>query len=213
MDTSRFVRYAPLTGVVFFLLALAAGIAGGSTPGFADKPSEFTDYYTDNEGRVILSGALFIMAVFFLIWVLGSLAAAARGAEGGDGRVSRLAFGGGLVGSTLFLAGVAANMMAGLRVSERDSISDDVAVVYGDLSSALGFLAAAAGFAVLLAGIAVVNSRTPFLPRWLTWVSGILAVGLFEPFASWAFMLAFPVWVLVVASILYFRQQPVAPAG
>jgi hypothetical protein len=213
MDTSRFARYAPLTGVAFFLLALAGGISMGSSPDFADRPSEFTKYYLDDHDRVVLGGALLVMAVFFLVWFLGSVAAAARTAEGGDGRVSRLAFGGGLVGATLFLAGVSTQMMAGLRVGERNSISDDVAVVYGDLSSVLGFLAAACGFAVLLAGVALVNSRTPFLPRWLTWVSGILAIGLFEPFASWAFVLAFPVWVLVVASILFMRQASVSPAS
>ena len=213
MDTFRFARYAPLTGVAFFLLAVVGGISMGSTPGFADEPSEFTEYFLDDPDRVVLGSSLFIMGAFFLIWFLGSVAAAARTAEGGDGRVSRLAFGGGLVGSALFLAGMATQMMAALRVDERKTISDDVAVVYGDLSSVLGFLAAACGFAVLLAGVAVVNSRTPFLPRWLTWVSAIFAVGLFVPFISWAFLLAFPVWVLVVASLLFVRQPPVSPGS
>jgi hypothetical protein len=208
MDTSRFVRYAPLTGVIYFLVTLAAGITMGTSPDFADKPSEFTEYYTDDKGRVILASFLFNLAVFFLLWFLGTVASVSRQAEGGDGRVSRLAYGGGLVGATLFVAGMSANMMAALRVDEQGSISDDLAAAYGDLSNALGFIGGPIGFAVLLAGVAVVNSRTPFLPRWLTWVSAIFAIGMVEPFMGWAFTLAFPLWVLVVASILFVRSGP-----
>ncbi|HUR50593.1 MAG TPA: hypothetical protein VMZ11_00555 [Mycobacteriales bacterium] len=213
MQMSRLARVAPLTGVAFFVLALAGVVAMGESPDFAGKPADFTAYYTDDKGRVILGSMVFNLGVFFLLWFLGSLVAASRRAEGGDGRVSRLAYGGGLVGSALLLGGMSINLMAAFRVDEQGAISDDVAVVYGDLSNTLAFLAASIGFAVLLAGVAVVNARTPFLPRWLTWVTGLLALGLFEPFASWAFLLALPVWVVVVASLLFLQQPSEAEAS
>jgi hypothetical protein len=209
---SRIARVAPLTGVVFFALALAGVVSMGESPDFAGKPSEFAEYYTDEKSRVILGSMIFIVSIFFLLWFLGTLATASRRAEGEEGRVSRIAYGGGLVGSALLLGGMSLNAMAALRVDEQGSISDDVAVVYGDLSSTLGFLAAAVGFAVLLAGIAVVNWRTPFLPRWLTWVTAIIALGLLEPVASWLFVLMTPLWVAVVGSLLFLQQPDAEPA-
>jgi hypothetical protein len=205
METSRLARVAPLTGIAFLVLSLAGVVIMGESPDFAGKPEAFTEYYTDDKARIIFGAMVFNVGVFFLLWFLGSLAAASRLAEAGDGRVSRLAYGGGLVGSALLLAGMSMNLMAALRVDEQGSISDDVAVVLGDLSNTLGFIAAAMGFAVLLAGVAVVNARTPFLPGWLTWVTGLLALGLFEPFASWAFLIALPVWVAIVASLLFLQ--------
>jgi hypothetical protein len=208
---SRFTRFAPLTGVVFFVLALAGAVCMGETPEFAGKPADFTEFFTEDKSRVILGSMLLLVSVFFLIWFLGTLATASGRAEGADRRVSRIAYGGGLVGAALIAAGMSMNMMGAFRVDEQHSISDDVAVVYGDLSSILAFLAAAVGLSVLLAGVAVVNARTRFLPAWLTWVSGIMAIGLFEPFFSFLFVIAFALWAAVVGSLLFF-QQPDLPA-
>jgi hypothetical protein len=209
MDTSRFVRFAPLSGLVFFVFALAGAVTMGSTPDFPGKPEEWVKYFTDDKQRVILGSWIFGYGIFFLYWFLGSLAAAARKAEGGDGRVSRLAYGGGLAGATLVLAGDGATFMAGLRVDDGHGISNDVATVYGDLFSALGFIAAPFALAVLVAGIAVVNSRTPFLPTWVTWVSVLLALVLLVPFISWAGVAIFGLWIAVVSSLLFFRDSPV----
>ena len=210
---SRLARVAPLTGVAFFVLALAGAISMGETPEFAGKPADFTAFYVDHKGRVILGSMLLLVSVFFLIWVLGTLASASARAEGQDRRVSRIAYGGGLVGAALVAAGMSMNMMAALRVNERGSISDDVAVVYGDLSNTLAFLAAAVGLSVLLAGVALVNARTRFLPAWLTWVSGIMAVGLFEPFFSFIFVCLFVLWAAVVGSLLFLQQPDAEPVG
>jgi hypothetical protein len=207
---SRLTRVAPLTGVAFLVLALAGAVSMGETPDFAGKPSDFTAFYTDDKGRVILGSMLLLVSVFFLIWFLGTLASASRQAEGEDARVTRIAYGGGLVAASLIAAGMSMDLMAALRVDEQHSISDDVAVVYGDLSNTLAFLAAAIGLSVLLAGVAVVNARTGFLPAWLTWVSGIMAVGLFEPFFSFIFVILFALWAAVVGSLLFF-QQPDLP--
>ena len=210
---SRLARLAPLTGVVFLVLAVAGVVSMGESPDFAAKPEDFTEFYTDDKGRVILGSMLFNLSIFFLIWFIGTLATASGRAEGADRRVSRIAYGGGLAGATLAVAGMSLNLMAALRVDERGSIPDEVAVVYGDLSVTLGFIAASMGFAVLLAGVAVVNARTRFLPAWLTWVSGIMAIGLFEPLFSWLFVLVLPLWVAVVASLMFLAQPDAEPAA
>jgi hypothetical protein len=208
---SRLTRVAPLTGVAFFVLVLAGVVCMGDSPDFAGKPADFVQYYTGDKSRIILGGMLFEVSVFFLIWFLGTLAAASGGAEGGDRRVSRIAYGGGIAGAALVAAGGSMNLMAAFRVDEQGSISDDLATVYGDLSNTLAFIAASICFAVLLAGIAVVNARSRFLPTWLTWVSGIFAIGLFEPYFSFIFVLLLPVWVAVVGSLMFLQQPDTAP--
>ncbi|MDP9183817.1 MAG: hypothetical protein M3P04_13695 [Actinomycetota bacterium] len=209
MDTSRFVRFAPLSGLIFFVFALAGAVTMGSTPEFPGKPAEWVEYFTDDKQRVILGAWLMGYGLFFLYWFLGSLAAAARRAEGGDGRISRLAYGGGLAGTTLVLAGTGATFMAGLRVDDGGGISEDVATVYGDLFSALGFIAAPFAFAALVGGITIVNSRTPFLPAWLTWVSALLAIALLVPLISWAAIGVLGLWFAVVSILLFFRDSPI----
>lgn len=210
MDTSRFVRLAPLTGVAFFALALTGAVSMGDTPNFPGKPNEWVDFFTKNHQRVALGAWVFGIAVVALFWFLGSLAAAARRAEGGDGRVSRLACGGGLAGATLVLAGTGTVLMGAYRV-DHGGISDDVATVYGDLFNVGAFIAGAFGFAVLLGGLALVNARTPFLPRWLTWVSGLLALELLIAPVAFIGMLLFPVWCAVVGSLMFFKDTAAPP--
>jgi hypothetical protein len=204
---SRLARIAPLTGVAFLVLALAGVVSMGESPDFAAPASEFTEFYTDDKGRIILGAMLFNVSIFFLLWFVGTVTTAARRAEGGDGRVSRVAFGGGVSAATLAVGGMSLNLMAALRVDDQGAIADEVAVVYGDISTTLTFLAASIGFSVLLAGVALVNARTRFLPAWLTWVTAIMAVGLLEPYFSWAFVILVPIWTAVVGSLL-FLQQP-----
>jgi hypothetical protein len=209
MDTSRFVRFAPISGLLFFVFALAGAVTMGETPDFPGTPDEWVAFFTDDKQRVITGAWIFGYGLFFLFWFLGSVAAAARRAEGGDGRVSRLAYGGGLAGAPLLLAGTGAMFMAGLRVDESGTITEDVATVYGDLDSALGFIAAPFALAAFVGGVAIVNSRTPFLPTWLTWVSVLLAIVLLVPLIAWAGVIAFALWCAVVGILLYFRDSPV----
>ncbi len=208
MNTARLARLAPLSGVAFLVFALAGVLTMGESPDFPGTPAEWASYFADDEQAIIMGAWIFSYGLFFLLWFLGSLASVARRAEGGDGRVSRLAYGGGVAGATLMLAGNGAIFMAGLRVDEAGTISDDVATVYGDLFSALAFLAAPVAFAVLVGGLTVISTRTPFLPTWLTWVSGLLAVALLIPFISWAAVCVFALWCAVVGTWLYVKAAP-----
>ena len=207
MATSRLVRLAPLSGVGFFILTLVAILMEGSdSPDFVAPPAEWATFYTGNEGRVILGSWLGAIGVFFLLWFLGSLAAASRRAEGGDRRASALAHGGGVAGSALLLASYAANMVAALRVDDQKTISPDMAATFGDLANALGFIAAPFAFAVLLGATALVGVRNGLLPAWYSWVTAVIALGLLVVFISWAVMGLFVIWVLVTSILLYVRQ-------
>jgi hypothetical protein len=208
MATSRFARWAPLTGTIFFVLALLGVLIGGpDSPNFPDRPAKYVAYYHSHTGRVFASSWLMLVAVFFLLWFLGSLNQRMHRFEGGDGRVARLAFGGGVAGSALMLAGIVVNMLPAIRADDNKVLSDDVAVAWGDLSVGLIFIAAPIAFAVLLAGAALLGLRTGMMPAWWSWVTAVVALGLLVIFVSFLFLGLFVIWVLVM-SILLLRAQP-----
>jgi hypothetical protein len=213
MDTTRFVRLAPLTGLGFFAFAFAGAVTMGESPDFVADPSEFTDYFMKNPQRIATGAWVFCLGLVLLIWFLGTLCSAARAAEGGDGRVSRIAYGGAITGVGLELAGMACYVVGAFRADDRGGIPDDIAAVYGDLAVVLGFLAAAFAFGTFLAALAVVNLRTPFLPQWVTWLSVLLAIVMLIPFISWLGTIVFALWCAVVSSLLFFRSDPISPAS
>ena len=177
MATSRLVRLAPLSGVGFFILTvISIPIADKDSPDFVGPPAEWATFFTENEGSVILGSWLGAIGVFFLLWFLGSLAAASRRAESGDRRLTALAHGGGVAGSALLLASYSVSMVAALRVDDQKTISPDMAGTFGDLSNALGFIAAPFAFAALLGATALVGLRSGLFPAWFSWVTVVEAL-------------------------------------
>src|SRR5918996_186021 len=66
-------------------------------------------------------------------------------------------------------------------------------------------VAAPVALAVFVASTGIVSIATGVLPRWLGWLSLLLALGFLIPVISWIFWLPFGVWVLAVSVLLYFR--------
>jgi len=212
MDGSRWERLAPLTGVVFTVLAVAGNALQGSSPDFLDEPQKIVDFYVDSSDTIGLGMNLAAVSLVFLVWFFASLRRTLLAAEGGDGRLASIAFGGGLVATALLMASFALNGLGGLRAGEDDTIGAEVAVVLYDGSSILAGLGATMAMVVVLVATAIAVFRFRPLPSWLGWVSVLLAViGLFGPI-SWVLLLLFPLWVLVTSILLYQRQAPLSPA-
>jgi hypothetical protein len=57
-----------------------------------------------------------------------------------------------------------------------------------------------------LEGTAVVSFRTGVLPRWLAWVSGVVALGLLTPI-SYIFLGVALIWLVVVSILFYVRAE------
>lgn len=208
MWTSRFVRFAPASGIVFFILAvLGLLITEQDSPDFVAAPEEWGAWFVAHSDSIISGSIITLTSVFFLLWFLGSLTSVLGGAEGGDRRVTSIARGGGVGGAVLLLASSAVTMVAALRVDDQKKISADLASSFGDLSAALCFIAAPYAFAALLGGTAVVALRTGVLPAWFAWISAIVALGLLVPFVSYIFLGVFAIWVLVVSVMLLLRDQ------
>jgi hypothetical protein len=201
---ARWQRFEPLAGVVFVVLALIALFTASGEDFLAD-PSDVADYYVDNSGRVIVAEIIGGYAVFAFFWFVGAVRNRLRVPETPEGGLPALAFGGGVAAATLILVANAATMAGAFRAEEDGQIDPAVAAALNDVSSLIIGIAAPVALAVFVAATSLVSIATGVLPRWLGWLSLLLALGFLIPYISFIFWLPFGLWVLVVSVLLYRR--------
>jgi hypothetical protein len=204
MDTTRWERFAPLTGfvaVVLFVIGVVIEESGASRPDDGD-PAALLAWFRDDTDTIIGAEFLFALGAILLIWFFGSLRSTLRGAEGGSGRVSAIAFGGGLIASAGLLMS-AAPVLQG-AISDDDLVPESAQTL--TLLSDAFFGVTEFALVPMFVAAALVTLRTGVLPVWLGWVSLAIAVLLLILPVGWAgVVFAFPLWTLVV-SVLLFRK-------
>lgn len=200
----------PLSGVLAVAL-WAIGIVVLETAVEMKDPAALLASYRNEEGRILLGGFLWVLGTFFFFWFLGMVRARLAAAEGAGQPLTALAFGGGVAAAAFGFALPGPDMAA--------AIADDA-----DLSGAAAeairvvadtfFLGAEMSAAVLLAAIGAHALNTGSLPRWLAWISLVMAVALIILPVGWAVLLfAFPIWVLVVSYLLWSGTGAATAAG
>jgi hypothetical protein len=201
---TRWKRFEPLAGVVFVLLALIA-LFTASGPDLQDEPSKVADYYVDNFGRVIVAEIIGGLAIFAFFWFVGAVRNRLRVPETPEGGLPALAFGGGIAAATLVLVANTATMAGAFRADEDGRIDPAAAATLNDISSLIIGFAAPVALAVFVSATGIVSIATGVLPRWLGWLSLLLALGFLIPYISFVFWAPFGLWVLAVSVLLYLR--------
>jgi hypothetical protein len=168
-------------------------------------------FVAQNKDALRVEILLTSLSMLFFLWFLGSVRVAGRTAEGGAGRLSGLASGGGIVGATFVLLAMvfyaAASLHPGLVLPGITHTLVDL----GALCLGMG----TAAFAVMYLGVAVVTLMDGGLPKAIGWLSllagalaliGLVAVfnddGIFAAdgaFGYWARYGAFVLWTLCVS--------------
>jgi hypothetical protein len=203
VSVSWWQRLAPLTGAGFVVLyftgsGLIGQVGSTSTP----TTAEIVDLLEDGPVKVLVGAYLSLVAAALLIWFAGVIRARLRAGEGETGYFSAVAFGGGVAAATAMSIGFAVMAQAALRAESDEGIDPEVALVFYDLYRSILGGPAPIGFAALIGATAVVSFRTRVFPRWLTWSSAIIAVGLISPLLFIFVVVAF-IWVLVVSIWLF----------
>lgn len=203
MNESRIERLAPLTGVVSVGLIII-GVVVFNNYDFLPPAEKVADFLNDNPTRVSTGGYIASLAAFFLIWFAGSVRSALIEREGGTGRLSTVAFGGGVAASIALGISFIAIFASGLRASAPGGITPIGAVTMFDFWGQVMGQLFAIFMAVFIGATAVVSLRTALFPAWFGWASALVAFGLLTPFAY--IVLAFAVvWLLVVSIWLYIK--------
>ena len=203
----KLARYAPLTGALFVVVVTIGFAVGGDTPDADASGSEVIDFYKDKEGRQFVATLLVVLGAVALVWFASSLRSILRTAEGGTGRVSNIAFAGGVGAAVGFWVSAAIHF----TLADVGGDLDAAAVQALNALDSDSFLAFAPGIAILLLATALVALRSAVLPSWLAWIAIVVFVASFTPVGFVAFILS-GVWIIVV-SILLFRAQPAVTAA
>ena len=170
-------RLGAATGA-FSVLLFIVGFAIIPTPPDVDASAiEVHAYYAEEQDGIRASMVLTTAALFFFIWFLGSLRSALRAAEGGTGRVSSIAFAGGLVSAgalfTLILLIAGAAFRPEEMTAEVTTAINDLAVISG--------APALAGLTALFAASAKVALRHGAFPSSIGRL--LVLAALAQPFA------------------------------
>jgi hypothetical protein len=182
MSDRDWERLGAATGAISVLLFII-GFGILPTPPDVDAPAlEIHSYYADEQGGIQASMVLLAAALFFFIWFLGSLWSALRVAEGGTGRVSSIAFAGGVVSAAALF--VLITLIAGAAFRP-DEATPEVTAAINDLAVVSG-APALAGLTALFAASAKVALRHGAFPSSI----GLLLVlaALAQPFAVGAML-------------------------
>lgn len=201
MNDERWERLAPLTGVVFVVL-LVVGVLLINNYDYLPPAGDIQSFYTDNSTTIAVGAFVASLSVFFFLWFLGSVLKSLRSAEGGAGRLSAIAFGGGVAVAAGMIVAYAATMAAAQRAGATGGISADTAVGFFDLSGTLMGSIVPMAFAALTGATAVVSFRTQTFSPWFRWVTAIVAIGLLTPI-NYIFVGLAVFWVLIISIILY----------
>lgn len=155
MANERYARYGAASGILAVVLMLIGyGLTAQDIPDLDAAASDWLAYVGANQGQIQLGTTIVAVGLFFFIWFLGSLRSALSVAEAGAGRLTSIAFGGGLLGAGCLLLGLTAFQAAAFRT---DASADTVRGLY-DLGTVAGAPAAAA-LTALFGATAIVGYR------------------------------------------------------
>jgi hypothetical protein len=195
-----------------FVVLFVAGIFLINTPESDEPLTKFKEFYDDsgNRAQVIISAYLLILAGVFFLWFLASLRVRLLSVEGAPGRLTSIAFGGGLVFVAMLIAAACAFAFIAGEISfgDVDNINPELMRIFPDL--AFPFLTVGAMFAAIamIDAASVLIVRTTVLPKWIGWFGFVAAVGLL--FAGFFLpMILLLLWVLFV-SVAMLRVTPAA---
>jgi hypothetical protein len=206
--------FPPFSGLIFVALAIVITLMIGGGQDATDKTAqEIVNHYKNNDTEEAIASILIGLAAIFILYFGGWLRRLLRDAEGPDGILSAVVFGGAVV----FSAGAAVAGSIHLALAD---LADDINPIALQAINGIDFemflfFPVGLGTMVLATGISAV--RHGALPKWLAWASVVLGV----IFVSPAFFVVFfigPLWFLVV-SIWGIRHElgegaaPAAPAA
>lgn len=217
MDDKTWERYGALGGVWFVVLAVVGSIIAGNPPSRTDSPAEIAAHYLDKSTEIQVSAFLTALGVIGFVWWFGTLWRAMTRAEDGAPRLAVIA----LIG--LLLSGIGA--MGGFAIdagtaASAELVGDGASIFYQISSVSFGF--SAMGDVVMAVAVGGLVLRTAFLPRWVGYLSGLVAVlsllamiGIasdadFFRVMGFVAVIAWGVWIIVIGVL---NHQKLGAAG
>jgi hypothetical protein len=199
-------RLAPLTGVVFVVIAVLVFAIGGSTPGNHDTAQEVQSYYGAHHDKHMLLSFILALSIPFLLFFVSTLRYELRRA-GGTGQLANAAFAGGVLAAAGF------GILAFVHYALADAAGSDNTIGTTQTLNVLDngdFIPVAAGIGVLMLGAGLSAVRHGGVPKWLGWAGVVIGILAFTPAGFLAF-LASGIWIAIASILLTQARHSVAP--
>jgi uncharacterized membrane protein YhdT len=208
----KLARWAPISGVLYVVLWVITIFGFDSDTG--DSDADIVSWYADsgNRDKQLIGFFLVLAASLCFIWFLSVLRGRLAQAEGTAGTKTALAFGAGLVAVTLWTIAMAVWMAISFTVGDSDEfvVDPNMDRLFGNFGYALWFAGTTIALLVVLC-TALVGLKGGVIPRWLAWVSVLVAITMLASFAFLPFLIWLG-WVLVV-SLIWLFAKPEADAA
>lgn len=199
-------RWAPISGVLYVILWVVVIFALEGETG--DSDADIVSWYADsgNRDQQLVSFFLVLAASLCFVWFLSVLRGRLAETEGAAGTKTALAFGAGLVAVTLWTIASAVWMAISFTVGDSDEfvVDPNMDRLLGNLGYALWFGGTTIALLVVLC-TGLVGLKSGVIPRWLAWVSFLVAVLMLASFVFVPFLIWLG-WVLVVSLIWLFAR-------
>jgi hypothetical protein len=201
-------RLAPLDGIAAVILWVA-GVVILQGPAH-QPPSDASGiralrFFQDHHGAILAGTLLYAFGTLFFLWFLGLLRTRLGPAEGGERRLSSIAYAGGIAMAVCLLLTPGIHAAGAIN---NEHLSPDAAQVYLGLNLGAYWAAGLAG-AVFLLATGLTSLASGAFPTWLAWGSIALAVWLLiVPIAWIALIYVFPLWLIAVSVLLWRRPAP-----
>ncbi len=208
--SDRWGRLAPLTGVLFGVIVVVAAFTNNSeTPEASASAAKVVSYYASHRSEIETSGILFAIAFLVVVLFAGALRSYLRRTAAAEGLGALV-----LAGAILMAAGAisATGLEYGLAHNLHD-LSPETAKTLNFISSELFLPVLAGGFIFgVCSGLAILRGAA--LPKWLGYAAIVIGIATLVPPASFPALLAFVLWSIVVAILMYMRMgETVAASG
>ncbi len=205
-DRDGLTRLAPLTGVLFAVIVVAAFItSSGETPKASAATPTIRAYFAVHRSAIETSTILFVLAFLVVVLFAGSLRSYLRRTPRVEG-LSALV----LAGAVLMAAGAA--VVGGVEYGlahQLPHLGPEAIKALNLLDSELGLSIAVGAFIFgISGGLAIVRGAE--LPTWLGWVAIVLGIAALIPPIGLVSLLGFVVWSAVVGVLMYLRSGDVA---
>ena len=200
---------APLSGAVgIVLLVVGFFVLGGSTPNTTDRVGKVVTFYRDHYHRELWAAVLVLVAALFIVWFGVALRQAFVTRDPTSERLANVA----LV-ACAFL-GVGMTVLAGVHLALTDSAHHlylGAIPALNALDNDLFTVLVVPDFLLILV-VAAASLRYALFPRWLGWISVVIAVSVLTP-AAFVGLVASLVLLIVVSVWVYMWERDAGVAA
>lgn len=201
--SDRWGRLAPLTGVLFAVVGVAAGISGGGESPEANASAvKVIAYYTSHRSEVETSSILFAVAFLIGIFFSGALRSYLRRTPAAEGAAAIVPVGAAIMAVGAVLGGGMEYGLARNISHLSPAAAQAVNVVNNEI-----FLPLLVGVCVfsLASGVAILRGAA--LPKWLGWVAIVMGIAALIPPAFFPVVIVLVIWSIVVSILMYRRSD------